>query len=58
MKSGTNESALPVLVGYVITDQKHYIDNLLLSTHDRSMASAEMVEFLDDPDASLQTRST
>ena len=58
MKSGTNEGALPVLFGYVITDQRHYIANFLLSTHVRSMASTGVVEFLADLDASVQTRST
>ena len=32
MKNGTNEGALPALIGDVITDQKHYIDNLFADT--------------------------
>jgi hypothetical protein len=28
VQNGTNEDALPALIGNVITDQKHYIDNL------------------------------
>ena len=32
MKNGTNEGALPALIGDVITDQKHYIDNLCADT--------------------------
>ena len=32
MKNGTNEDALPALIGDVITDQKHYIDNLFADT--------------------------
>ena len=32
MKNGTNECALPALTGDVITDQKHYIDNLFADT--------------------------
>ena len=32
MKNGTNECALPALIGDVITDQKHYIDNLFADT--------------------------
>ena len=32
MKNGTNEGALPTLIGDVITDQKHYIDNLFADT--------------------------
>ena len=32
MKNGTNAGALPALIGDVITDQKHYIDNLFADT--------------------------
>ena len=32
MKNGINEGALPALIGDVITDQKHYIDNLFADT--------------------------
>jgi hypothetical protein len=32
VKNGTNEGALPALIGDVITDQKHYIDNLFADT--------------------------
>ena len=32
MKNGTNECALPALIGDVIADQKHYIDNLFADT--------------------------
>ena len=32
MKNGTNEGALPALIGDVITDQKHYINNLFADT--------------------------
>ena len=32
MKNGTNEGALPALIGDVILDQKHYIDNLFADT--------------------------
>ena len=32
MKNGTNGGALPALIGDVITDQKHYIDNLFADT--------------------------
>ncbi len=32
MKNGTNEDALPALIGDVIADQKHYIDNLFADT--------------------------
>ncbi len=32
MKNGTNEDALPTLIGDVITDQKHYINNLFADT--------------------------
>ena len=32
MKNGTNKGALPALIGDVITDQKHYIDNLFADT--------------------------
>ena len=32
MKNGTNEGAIPALIGDVITDQKHYIDNLFADT--------------------------
>jgi len=32
VKNGTNEDALPALIGDVITDRKHYIDNLFADT--------------------------
>jgi hypothetical protein len=32
VKNGTNECALPALIGDVIADQKHYIDNLFADT--------------------------
>ncbi len=32
MKNGTKKGALPALIGDVITDQKHYIDNLFADT--------------------------
>jgi hypothetical protein len=32
VKNGTNAGALPALIGNVITDQKHYIDNLFADT--------------------------
>ena len=32
MKNGTNRGALPPLIGAVITDPKHYIDNLFADT--------------------------
>ena len=32
MKNGTNQGALPPLIGDVITDKKHYIDNLFADT--------------------------
>ncbi len=35
MKNSTNEGALPALIGDVITDQKHYIDNLFANTWKR-----------------------
>jgi hypothetical protein len=32
VKNGTNAGALPPLIGDVITDQKHYSDNLFADT--------------------------
>ena len=35
VKNGTNEDALPALIGDVITDRKRYIDNLFADTWEK-----------------------
>lgn len=42
MKNGTNEQALPPLIGDVMTDQKHYIDNLFADTWKRLKLNARI----------------
>jgi len=42
VKNGTNECALPALIGDVITDQKHYIDNLFADTWKRLKFNARI----------------
>ena len=42
MKNGTNESALLALTGDVITDRKHYIDNLFADTRKKLKFNARI----------------
>jgi hypothetical protein len=42
VKNGTNAGALPTLIGDVITDQKHYIDNLFADTWKRLKMNARI----------------
>ncbi len=44
MKNGTNEPALPALIGDVITDPKHYIDNLFADTWKKLKFNARIKE--------------
>ena len=42
MKNGTNQGALPPLIGDVITDKKHYIDNLFADTWKKLKFNAQI----------------